>query len=193
MSSGAHMPFCAPQAMNARRTGLGFLPRKRWKAVPRLRSCCERPTECANRFGIVRVSVAGPKPKPALRVVDASDEPIPDAPEFLDRYAMQEWHRLAPSLHADGRLTMRDMAAFAAYCSSYSRWRKAEEECATEGLTITTKHGNAIQNPKVGIANASRRDLVRIAAEFGLTPSARARFAKNGGKKDKTAAKFFGD
>lgn len=139
------------------------------------------------------MSIAGAKPKPVLRVVDPDDEPLPDAPSFLDAYAREEWHRLAPALHADGRLTVRDSGAFAAYCSAYSRWRKAEEEVASETLTITTKQGNAIQNPKVGIANAARRDMVRIAAEFGLTPSARARFANKGGKKDKVAAKFFAD
>lgn len=136
----------------------------------------------------------GPKPKPQLRVVDPADSPCPEPPSFLDAYAREEWQRLAPDLHTDGRLTVRDSGAFAAYCSSYSRWRKAEEECANEGLTIATKNGNIIQNPKVGIANAARRDMVRIAAEFGLTPSASARLGNsNGGKKNRIAKKYFDD
>jgi P27 family predicted phage terminase small subunit len=45
----------------------------------------------------------------------------------------------------------------------------------TEGLIIRTKAGNAIQNPLVGAANKAMADMVRYAAEFGLTPSARTR------------------
>lgn len=139
------------------------------------------------------MSIAGAKPKPVLRVVDPDDEPCPDAPTFLSDYAREEWSLLAPGLHRDGRLSMADRGAFAAYCDAMGLWRRCKEETANEGLTITTKQGNVIQNPKIGIANAARRDLVRIAAEFGLTPSARARFANKGGKKDKVAAKFFVD
>lgn len=138
------------------------------------------------------MSVRGPRPTP-LRVVGPDDGPCPEPPSFLDPFAVEEWRDLAPDLYADGRLTMRDRGAFAAYCSAYSRWRKAEVQCKDEGLTITTKSGNVIQNPLIGIANAARRDMVRIAAEFGLTPSARARFASKGGKKDKIADKYFDD
>lgn len=136
---------------------------------------------------------SGPKPKPDLRVVDPDDvTPTPAPPAFLDAYALEEWHRLADDLHADGRLEAQDVAEFAAYCNAYGRWRKAEEQCATEGLTITTKSGNVIQNPKVGIANAARSDMVRIAADFGLNPSARAGLGnKNGRKKDDKSKKYF--
>jgi P27 family predicted phage terminase small subunit len=41
-------------------------------------------------------------------------------------------------------------------------------------LSRTTK-GNLIQNPLVGIANKAMADMVRYAAEFGMTPSARTR------------------
>jgi P27 family predicted phage terminase small subunit len=137
---------------------------------------------------------SGPKPKPQLRAIDSDDElaPLPDPPSFLDDYATEEWHRLAPELHADGRLTPQDVGEFAAYCNAYGRWRKAEEECKTEGLTITTKSGNVIQNPKIGIANAARSDMVRIAADFGLNPSARGGLgSRNGAKKNDIARKYF--
>jgi phage terminase small subunit len=40
-----------------------------------------------------------------------------------------------------------------------------------------TTNGNAIQNPLIGTANKAASDMVRYAAEFGMTPSARARIS----------------
>jgi P27 family predicted phage terminase small subunit len=51
----------------------------------------------------------------------------------------------------------------------------------TGGLMIKTSNGNAIQNPLVGTANKAASDVVRYAAEFGMTPSARVRLAIGGG------------
>ncbi len=45
----------------------------------------------------------------------------------------------------------------------------------TDGLIVMTKSGNLIQNPLVGTANKAMADMVRYAAEFGMTPSARTR------------------
>jgi phage terminase small subunit len=44
----------------------------------------------------------------------------------------------------------------------------------TSSLLIKTSNSNAIQNPFVGIANTAAAAMVRFAAEFGMTPSARA-------------------
>ena len=44
-------------------------------------------------------------------------------------------------------------------------------------VIVKTKSGNLIQNPLVGVANKAMADMVRYAAEFGLTPSARTRVA----------------
>ncbi len=74
-----------------------------------------------------------------------------------------------------------DRAALAVYCTAYARWVQAERAIAgmakrdmlTGGLMIKTSNGNAIQNPLVGTANTTASDMVRYAAEFGVTPSAR--------------------
>ena len=47
-------------------------------------------------------------------------------------------------------------------------------------LLIKTKEGNIIQQPLVGIANKAKADMVRFAAEFGMTPSSRARIEITG-------------
>ena len=125
-----------------------------------------------------------------------ADLPIP--PLHLDAGALEEWNRLADGLNGMGILAGIDQAAFAAYCSSFSRWKSAEEELqklrdkggALNALVLKTVSGNFIQQPLIGISNCAARDMVRYAVEFGLTPSARARLAMdpNRGK----AGKFDG-
>jgi P27 family predicted phage terminase small subunit len=90
---------------------------------------------------------------------------------------------VANDLAARGLLSGIDRAALAAYCQSYGRWITAEIALAkmdaldpgTSGLLIRAKNGTAIPNPLVGIANSAASMMVRFAAEFGMTPSARAR------------------
>lgn len=42
-------------------------------------------------------------------------------------------------------------------------------------LVVWTGNGNLIQNPLVGISRRAAADMLRFAAEFGMTPSARSR------------------
>lgn len=111
-------------------------------------------------------------------------ETVLPPPAFLSKPAKDEWRRLAPSIHKLGLLTHPDLAAFAAYCQTYGRWEVAERQIERDrrrrgaiagGMLIKTMSGNLIQNPAVGIANAAMTQMVKYAAEFGFTPSARTR------------------
>ena len=139
----------------------------------------------------------GRRPKPtALKLIDGNPggrplndlepQPVvgaPTCPAHLSPTAKAEWKRLAQQLESLGIISQLDRAAFAAYCQAYARWVQAEKAIAkmaekdqlTGGLMIKTSNGNAIQNPLVGIANKAMADMVRYAAEFGMTPSARSR------------------
>ena len=44
-----------------------------------------------------------------------------------------------------------------------------------QASVIRTSNGNYVQNPIVGSANVSTREMMKIAIEFGLTPSSRTR------------------
>ena len=107
----------------------------------------------------------------------------PKAPGHLTEAALAEWDRIIVELVALGILTNLDRGALAAYCQAYGRWsaaekalaRMADHDAVTDGLIVKTKSGNLIQNPLVGAANKAMADMVRYAAEFGLTPSARTR------------------
>ena len=143
------------------------------------------------------MAIEGRKPKPThLKLITGNpgkrrlptDEiqpavAFPMPPAHLCDDAKVEWGRIGGELYALQLLTNVDSAVLAAYCQSYAVWKQATEaintmaksDQLTRGLMIKTTNGNAIQNPLVGTANKAAADMVRYAAEFGMTPSARTR------------------
>ena len=133
--------------------------------------------------------MAGRKPKPtAIKELEGNPgkrklnkkEPKPDkgmpvCPDWLLPEAKAEWKRLSEKLSQMGVLTEGDMAAFAAYCQSYARWKEAQEHIDSGGSTFEKDKGYQQQTPWVGIANTNQKLMLQAAAEFGLTPSARTR------------------
>lgn len=109
-----------------------------------------------------------------------TDKEVPKALAHLDTVAKKEWKRLAPMIYDKGMLTKADLAAFGAYCAAYSMWYNAEKDLKAKlsenggSLTFETEKGYQQQIPEVGIVNQARLNLVKLAREFGLTPSARA-------------------
>jgi P27 family predicted phage terminase small subunit len=112
----------------------------------------------------------------------------PAPPPHLSDEARAEWDRIVAVLIGLKLMTPIDRAPLAAYCEAYGRWVQAEralramaeKDMLTRGLVIKTTGGNLIQNPLVGTANKAMADMVRYAAEFGMTPSARARLQDPG-------------
>jgi P27 family predicted phage terminase small subunit len=123
---------------------------------------------------------------PGRRPINAN-EPQPEIPAkppappaFLDDYARDEWKRVAPELHRLGLLTKVDTAALAAYRGAFSQWKTAVEtmrrlagdDQIMKGLLVRTP-GGATVNPLIWIVKGAARDMVRYAAEFGMTPASR--------------------
>lgn len=126
----------------------------------------------------------------------------PSPPAFLSDDAKVEWGRVIDTLYKAGLMTELDRGALAAYCQAYGRWAQAERALArmaekdelNRALMVKTVSGNAINNPLVGIANKAMADMMRYAAEFGMTPSARSRVepgdGANGNEKTGAASYF---
>jgi P27 family predicted phage terminase small subunit len=98
-------------------------------------------------------------------------------PSWLDATAKQEWKRVAPELARLGLLTKLDSTALAAYCVSFSTWKQAQANMATNGLLITTARGTQQKNPAVSIAADSLKLMKGYLALFGLSPSDRSRLS----------------
>lgn len=140
---------------------------------------------------------AGRKPLPKhLRLVtgnaghrsidDSTPEPAaarPECPDFLDALAHAEWDRIVPELEVCGLLTKLDMAALAAYCSTFSMWQIAElriRERALDdpngaGLMATGPNGFKMFSHWLNVRNKALEQLRAFMAEFGMSPSSRAR------------------
>jgi P27 family predicted phage terminase small subunit len=58
-------------------------------------------------------------------------------------------------------------------------------------MIVKSKFGEAVQNPLVSIVRKHAGDVVRYAAEFGLTPAARSRISA-GIHGDNSQSKFAG-
>ena len=99
---------------------------------------------------------------------------LPDPPATLTGEALVEWNRVAPELFTAGVLTASDRGALAGYCQAWADWVKARGYLADK-MIMTTPNGFEIPSPWVAIANKALDKMLKIASEFGLTPSARAR------------------
>jgi P27 family predicted phage terminase small subunit len=144
----------------------------------------------------------GPPPQPAhlrlirgnpsKRRVPREPEPevlqqLPEPPQFLSEDAKGEWRRIIGEMVRLKLVTSLDTMLFACYCQSFSDWKSAvvalgkmaEKDAETHGLLIKDR-GETRQNPLVRVVRAAGDHMLHCAAEFGLTPVARARIAGAG-------------
>ena len=112
------------------------------------------------------------------------DPIVPNCPAYLDGIARTEWRRVCPELAKLGLITLVDRAALAGYCAAYSEMVRAEKTVILEGQTYLFKR-KILPRPEVKIAQVARMQVKAFCAEFGLTPSSRARMALPGKKETK--------
>ena len=107
-------------------------------------------------------------------------EPKPKAgagtcPTWLSTEAKREWRRIVPELERLGLATTLDRALLAVYCDAWAQFQRTTKVLQQEGSTFTTKGGFVRQRPEVAIQRAAVDTIRQLAAEFGLSPSARSR------------------
>jgi P27 family predicted phage terminase small subunit len=73
-----------------------------------------------------------------------------------------------------GLLTYIDRGMLAAYCDAYGRWVDLTVELEGKEVTYKTDRGFVHLNPKVKMAERAKAEMLRLAREFGLTPSGRS-------------------
>ena len=130
----------------------------------------------------------GPRPQPTRlkmlkgnpgkrKLNDAEPEPretMPACPSHLSAMAKAEWRRTAKVLHRLGLLTEIDGPALSLYCDAWARWVEAKKKVGENGMCVVTTNGNPIQNPYLAIANKAATQMMKMQAEFGMTPSSRS-------------------
>lgn len=152
------------------------------------------PSNVRRLFG----QTGGGRPVPKNEPIPPANRPEP--PSWLNAIGRKEWDRISGVLYAIGTLTEIDQAMLAAYCMAFARYvqaerdleRAAKKDSATHGAVIATASGNEIQNPLMGVVNTLRRDMQRLGAEFGLSPSSRSQINMGTKGSDDPIARRYG-
>lgn len=109
----------------------------------------------------------------------------PDRPNWLTQEASEEWDRVVTELDRLKMLAKVDRAALIGHCEAVSQLREATEDIAERGVTLlvlerefddgTKLYAKVAKNPAVTVAQNAMAQIRGFCAEFGLSPSARAR------------------
>jgi P27 family predicted phage terminase small subunit len=140
-----------------------------------------------------------PTPKPILQIRGARvrgphksgiDAPpgVPPAPTWLCPVAKKEWQRIVPMLEASRVMSPRHQQTLAAYCDSFADMVQADEELKANGTTIMDDKGRVSNHPAWLRKRDARNQMLKFAAEFGLTASALARVSAVDEKKPEDEA-----
>jgi P27 family predicted phage terminase small subunit len=139
--------------------------------------------------------MAAPSPKPAgLKLVegrspgrDSGGRPVkeppgfvrlpPEPPLWLPDEARAEWDRVVPELQRLRLTKPVDAAALTAYCLTWDRLVNAQKIVDREGVLAENSQGR-VRHPAVAVVEAASKELRGWAQEFGLTPSAEQRVAR---------------
>lgn len=100
----------------------------------------------------------------------------PEAPGWLDGAARDLWGAVAPLLEKIG-LDHLDRESLGVWCQAAADVARLTLEVRGEGEVLVTEKGYHYHNPKVALLEKARDRVVRLGAEFGMSPSSRARFA----------------
>jgi phage terminase, small subunit, putative, P27 family len=117
---------------------------------------------------------------------------VPSIPKHLGREARKEWKRITPRLLELGLISQIDRAALALYCQAYGRMveldtaqgrridklieRGIDYYDAVEATSIMSlPSGYKQASALVSLIKSHREECLKYLAQFGLSPSARAR------------------
>ena len=131
----------------------------------------------------------GRKPLPTqLKIVRGTDEkrhinqdePKPEMsdlapPPELSPAALKEWGRVRSLLVDAGIVSVLDTTALIAYCETYATWADAMAKLRRTGMILKNEKGVLYRNPLIRVANDAQDRMVKLLAEFGMTPSSRTR------------------
>lgn len=128
------------------------------------------PTPILNLRGSRRAKQRPAEPKPKLATIRP--------PKSLTPAERDEWRRLSRELTELGVASRADRATLTVWCETWARREKAKAEILKVGPAaevVRGATGGAEYNRWYGIIRHCDAVLLKLAAEFGLTPASRAR------------------
>jgi P27 family predicted phage terminase small subunit len=112
--------------------------------------------------------------KPTISRDSAALTKAPSAPKHLSAYARAEWKRIMPGLIERGIIVRSDLSGL-------------EELCTVRGLARTYTEAlsvNPLDKVIFGMLNRALQTSRQLAAEYGLSPTSRARVGSAGNDAD---------
>ena len=118
---------------------------------------------------------------------------VPAAPTWLADVALAEWNRIVPMLEASKVMSPRHQQTLACYCDAFADMVQADAELKANGTTIMDDKGRVSNHPAWLRKRDARNQMLKFAAEFGLTASALARVSavEQAAPEDEDDAKMF--
>ena len=105
--------------------------------------------------------------KPQVKPSKDALTKAPPVPEYFSTYAAAEWRRIMPRLIKDRVLTKADLAGVENYCLMIGVVREIE--------TNRSLNAGEIDPRLFGVVNRAAQTARQLAAEYGLSPTSRAR------------------
>jgi P27 family predicted phage terminase small subunit len=104
---------------------------------------------------------------------------LPEAPEFLSEIGTKEWYKITSQLFNLKMLHEVDLSLILAYCNEMATYIECEMKLKEIGRVDTFKNTNGDivrtqAKPYVKMKNDALNNAIKLAANFGITPSARA-------------------
>jgi P27 family predicted phage terminase small subunit len=135
------------------------------------------------------MGLRGPPPTPT-RVLEARGSKIaiydrrgeavyppgaPDRPPWLEGEAAAEWDRQVAALESAGVLSVADGALLAAWCEAWAEFCQVAADLKVAGRLAKNAAGGVVRSPLVLLRDRAVERLLRLAGQFGFSPSARVR------------------
>ena len=133
------------------------------------------------------------KGNPGKRNLKKREAELPDAPplaraeppEFLSDEAKKHWHSMFDILENAGILSVHDQPAFIILCQNLGMWIELTEKQNEIGYFARDDMGVMRPTPYFNMALNVQKELTKLFAEFGMTPSSRERVKRLNPKKPK--------
>ena len=115
---------------------------------------------------------------------------MPQAPSFLNQQGADEWHLVTNELANIKMLHLTDLSILAAYCNEIGIYREIAQELQGNFTEQTVDKDGRLRSskiaPKYKVMQNALQNAMKIATQFGFTPSSRASLSMPDKDEEKT-------
>lgn len=105
-------------------------------------------------------------------------------PTGLGEVAARNWHAIAPMLGRFNITAETDELALKLFCEAIEDYVAARDIVTEQGITTVGSQGNLIMHPAVRVRESAFSRVLKMAQEFGMTPSARTNVKATPGEEE---------